>query len=196
MNLVRTVAPAYEPLSLAEVKEYLRISNDDQDWALTGMIRAAREWVENETRRAIMPQTWKAYLDDWPVNDCELLIAPLLAVASLTYKDEAGATTTLSTDIYGYETFFTVGSGEDKPPAGRVYLKPSQSWPSATLWSQAAIVITFTAGYQLGNATEAVQQAAVPETLKHAMKLWLSSAYDNRSITEIMTQARAVSAAA
>ncbi len=68
----KLITPAIlEPISLEELKLHLRIELDvlDEDEYLEGLIIAAREHVEDITRRAIMTQTWNYYLQDWPDGD-------------------------------------------------------------------------------------------------------------------------------
>jgi len=66
MTLFRTVAPAAEPVTLAEAKAYLRLQHDSEDALLAGLVRAAREEVERSTGVALIDQHWRMTLDDWP----------------------------------------------------------------------------------------------------------------------------------
>ena len=66
MTLFRTVAPAAEPVTLAEAKAYLRLQHDSEDALLAGLVRAAREEVERATGIALIDQHWRMTLDDWP----------------------------------------------------------------------------------------------------------------------------------
>lgn len=71
MDAVLITAPVLEPISLEQLKLHLRIELDvlDEDEYLEGLIIAAREHVEDVTRRAIMTQTWEYYLQEWPDGD-------------------------------------------------------------------------------------------------------------------------------
>ena len=66
MTLFRTVAPATEPVTLAEAKAYLRLQHDSEDALLAGLVRAAREEVERSTGAALIDQHWRMTLDAWP----------------------------------------------------------------------------------------------------------------------------------
>lgn len=55
----RIVDPAVEPVTVAEVKEQLRIDGDEEDTLLETMITTARQLAEEETGRAFITQTWE-----------------------------------------------------------------------------------------------------------------------------------------
>jgi uncharacterized phiE125 gp8 family phage protein len=68
MTLYRTVEPATEPVALAEAKQHLRIHHDSEDTLIGGLVRAAREDVERATGLALINQSWRLALDDWPAD--------------------------------------------------------------------------------------------------------------------------------
>ena len=83
--------PAVEPITLAEMKAYLRVDDDDfaQDDLIAGLIRAARLMVEAASRRILIEQSWRVVLDRWPAGGTILLpIAPLIAVDGITRSGE------------------------------------------------------------------------------------------------------------
>jgi uncharacterized phiE125 gp8 family phage protein len=57
MALETLVAPATEPVSLAQARAFLRIGTDGDDSVLTSLIIAAREAVEARTGRALVTRT-------------------------------------------------------------------------------------------------------------------------------------------
>lgn len=67
MSSLQTITPpTVEPVSLAEMKLYLRVDNAAEDAEITEMITDAREWVEERTNRRLVEQTVKWVLDlDW-----------------------------------------------------------------------------------------------------------------------------------
>ena len=80
MTAALITPPALEPVSLAEAKAHLRIDGDDDDALVTAAIVAARVHVEAATRRALIEQGWRVYLDAWPRKRIvPIPIAPLLA---------------------------------------------------------------------------------------------------------------------
>ena len=64
-KIFRTADAAVEPVTLADMKAYLRIPASDttQDTYITALIKAARKWAEEYTRRAFVEQTWVLWFD-------------------------------------------------------------------------------------------------------------------------------------
>ena len=57
-TLTRTAAPTVEPVTLGEIKTHLRLTGTEDDYLLPQLVKAARDYVETFTRRAICTQTW------------------------------------------------------------------------------------------------------------------------------------------
>jgi uncharacterized phiE125 gp8 family phage protein len=135
---------------------------EEQDTAAL-CVKAAREQVETETRRAYMKQTWVLKLRRWwGGRFLELPRPPLLSVTSITYVDTAEATQTLATSVY------KVLTRRHDSPFGGVYLADGEEWPELFGEINAQeITITFVAGYS-SNADEETQRAAVPATARVA----------------------------
>jgi len=74
-GLVQTVAPAAEPVSLAEAYEHCRADPGTEDGLITRMIRSARRYVETVLRRQLMTATWQLTLDTFYGQDAVLGIA-------------------------------------------------------------------------------------------------------------------------
>jgi uncharacterized phiE125 gp8 family phage protein len=155
--------PAAEPVTLAEIKEHLRIDGTAEDNLLTLYARMAREAVEAETWRALMPQTWTLYLPGWPSNGVITLPRPpLRSVTSVTYTSDAGVTATLPATSYRVDT-------ASEP--GRIVLAPGESWPTVALDSGNPIAVTFEAGYANANSVPWIAKAAI---LLHVGDLYLN----------------------
>jgi uncharacterized phiE125 gp8 family phage protein len=83
--------PAGEPLTLAESKAYLRLDDEAEDTLVTTLITAARLHVEGVTGRALMAQSWRLVLDQWPESRVvNLPVAPLVSLTSITAYDADG----------------------------------------------------------------------------------------------------------
>lgn len=161
MGLITTVQPALEPLTVADVATHRR---SGQDAELNGYIVAARQYCENETKRAFITQTIRYTLDAFPcVGIIQLPRPNLLTVSSVSYVDTNGDTQTFSSADYTVDT--------DALP-GRINLDYGISWPS-TRYQPNAVTITYTAGY---GAT----RESVPDCIKHAMLLYIGDLYENR----------------
>ena len=172
MRLTLTTAPKIEPISLTEVKKHLRLATTDaeaaaytsEDNLLNRLITVARTQAEQETGRALITQTKTLYLDEWPGGKEIRLPYPPLQSATVTYRLE-------DDDDYD-ETLSTVDTDIVSEP-GRIVLKPNESWPSGTLYTDKPIKIEFDCGY--GDEAD-----DVPEGIKSAILLKISDLYENR----------------
>jgi hypothetical protein len=68
MSLTLLTPPAVEPVSLAELKEFLRVDAGDtsQDGTIAALATEARGWAEAFTWRRFVQQTWRVQLDFFP----------------------------------------------------------------------------------------------------------------------------------
>lgn len=161
--------PASEPVTVAELKLHARVDISDDDDLLTGLIQAAREWVEGYTARRLIMRTETLLLDSFPSCDRIVIpVAPLQAIGAVTYLDQDGASTTLSSSAYVTDV---------NGPVGVVALKTGQTWPSLTSSQRPvnAVRVAFTSGYASADA--------VPASLKLAVKMLAAHFYENREAT-------------
>lgn len=161
--------PAYEPVSRAEAKRWLRIDADDtnHDQVVDMLVKAMREDAENLTWRAFISRQLRLTLDDWPLDrqygsKIVLPHPPLISVDSFQYLDADGATQTLATTEYDvhaqYEPGFII-------PAWEV------TWPTIRRRPN-ALVITYTAGYAPGSPSD---EASNQENMPAKLRLWMES---------------------
>lgn len=170
MKLTVVTPPATEPLSLVEVKEYLRIDGTDQDAVLGAIIKAARRFCENVQRQAYITQTLELALDAWP-REAHITLprAPLRSVTAVTYTDKDGAEAIMPPSDYIADT---------RAEPGQVVLAYGKNWPSVTLQPVNGVVIRYEAGYGTAATT-------VPETAKQAM--WLLVGHWNERREAVLT---------
>lgn len=91
MALFCTVEPVGEPVTLAEVKENLRLTHASEDEFISGLIRAARMEVEILTGTALLEQEWRLVLDDWPPEGVILLNRfPVKEIKTILVYDQDG----------------------------------------------------------------------------------------------------------
>ncbi len=102
MSLFLVTAPTVEPISLTEAKLHCKIDVTADDALIQGAIRAAREYAETATRRALCQQTWDLKLDGFPCDDepIELPLPPVQSITSITYVDQAGDSQTWASNQY------------------------------------------------------------------------------------------------
>lgn len=165
-----TTAPATEPITLDEAKDWLKVDDTADNDLITALITATREWAEELSGRKLITQTITENLDEWPNSSYRnrrgeilLSVAPVQSVTSIRYYDENGTQQTLSSSRYIVDT---------RTDPTRIALKSDFSWP--TLENRiSAIEIIYVAGY--GSAS------AIPEGIKTAMKLYLGNLYERRT---------------
>lgn len=99
MALITITPPAVEPLSLPQIREYLRQDFSDEDGTMNACIRAARQRVESFTRRRLITQVVE-YRRDGLGGTIRLPVAPVVAVTEITYLDSGGQKQVLSSDLW------------------------------------------------------------------------------------------------
>lgn len=181
-SLTRTIAPVASPVSVAQAKEHLRISQSEtaDDSMIQRYIEAATDLVERELGRVLVQQTWTLKLDAFP-RGCgargrfiELPKVPARSVSSITYVDTNGATQTLASDQYA------VHADDWQPFVSEAY---GVTWPS-TRAQPDAVTVTFVAGYAPAGTSVDVN---IPQTIKHAILLHVQASYDNLQASETQT---------
>lgn len=84
--------PAEEPVSLAEAKAFLKVDDTAEDGLIETLIGAARLHIEGVTGRALLAQSWRVVLDDWPESRVvKLPVTPFISVTQIAAYDAAGA---------------------------------------------------------------------------------------------------------
>ena len=155
-----TSAPAVEPVTLAELRAQLRLVQTEEDGLLASLIKAAREHVEQVTRRALITQGWRIALDGWPAGRIlRLPLAPVLAVTAVTVYGADGMPVTLAPAAW------TLRRGTD--PA-RLVIAPGMGPEPVN-----GLEIDFTAGY-------GASPTDVPEPLRQAVRMLAAHWYEHR----------------
>ena len=171
-GLQLVTGPTQEPLTLEQAKLHARIDTDDDDKLIMPIITAARQWIEGQTRRALVTQTWDYEIDyGWPYTQSGIPTIvipknPVQSITSITYQDNAGTSPqpTLASSQY------TVVNRKH-----RTYIVPAYdvTWPDIRC-VPACVTIRFVAGEAIGS---------VPEQLIEAMKLLVTHFYERRDLT-------------
>jgi uncharacterized phiE125 gp8 family phage protein len=96
--------PLAEPLTLIEVKRWLRVDHDDDNQLIEGLVRAARERVEARTGRALLAQTWRIVLDQWPAaGRVALPVMPVISVAAVRVANASGQFNAVASSSYSLD---------------------------------------------------------------------------------------------
>jgi len=80
MKRTLVTPPVYYPLVLDQVKAHLNIDYTNDDAYLQTLIAVATAKAEQITRRRLITQTWKLFLDQWPSGDIVLPFGKLSSV--------------------------------------------------------------------------------------------------------------------
>jgi uncharacterized phiE125 gp8 family phage protein len=173
MALRRIVAPEVEPLTLAEVKEHLRVDHTASDSIIQAYIAAATSYVDGEfgvLGRALVTQTWELVLDHFPVHEIKIPLPPLQSVESIKYDDPDGFEQTLATDQYYVD--------DASEPAWVVPI--TGGWPTAVLEAINSVRIRYVAGYEPTTDSPPDLAGNVPRAIKQAMLLHIGSFHEHR----------------
>lgn len=186
-------APADEPVSLAEVKTFLRIDGTADDAILNMLIASARRMAEEYTKRAFITQTWQLVMDmfaAWEqvpapgyriaptpflVNGSQaiqLSRQPIQEIIEITATDTANIETPVSADVYTLDT-----------ASGSILLNEGQNWPTG-LRARSAVKVVFVAGW--------ASAADVPEPIKQGIMQHVAASYSNKVCADIPEGAKAL----
>ena len=157
-------APATQPVSLDEAKQFLNILHDDDNVLLTAFITAATQYLDGYSGvlgRAILLQTWEMPFDRFPAGRCGLSLpfGGVTGIVSLQWKDSQGVDHSVDASDCVLETLTT----------GQVVsLKQGSVWPS----TGQSIRLIFEAGV--------LSAAQVPEIIKTTIKWMVADFYERR----------------
>lgn len=172
-------APQVEPVTLEEARAHLRVVDTSEDMLIQGLIVAAREYAQTQTRRALITQTLRLTLDSFPGpslmgvpygrayslprHAIALEYGPVQEVVSIQYTDMGGVTQTMPATDY-------VAVLDSEP----VRITPvfGKIWP-INLPQIGSVRVTFRAGY--GDS-----EVEVPAGIRQWMLLRIGTLYENR----------------
>ena len=172
--------PTQEPLSLQEVKDYLRVEDNTDERTLRPLIETARRWCEEHINRSLLQTTYRQFIDsiadevpltegltDGPdlnyyKNYIVLSKSPIISVTHIkTYNDADESTTFASSKYYL----------DNAREPGRIVLRNGETFPTALRLAN-AIEIEYVAGYS------SISQ--IPEPLKVGMLQHIAFMYEQR----------------
>ncbi len=140
MRLTKLTDPTTLPVSLSDVKDHLRIEQDEVDYDndLKELIYAAGSYVAEETHSTLITTQFTAKWDCFSSEVMKIPGWPIISIDSIQYVDDDGVTQTLSPSLYRTELV--------QCPAT---IRPaiSEDWPSTEADAIDAVTVTFTAGY-------------------------------------------------
>lgn len=149
----QATAPASEPLTLTETKEFLRVETSGDDDMITRMIAVARIAAEQYLRRSLITQSWKVSFDDYAPQEVNLPRGTIQSITSAKLIARDGTETLISASNY--------------------YLSARRKLVFDIAPMSHRVEIVYSAGY--GDAS------TVPENIKQGMLSHVSRMYDERS---------------
>lgn len=187
--------PSNDPVSLADAKLYLRVTDSADDDLITSLITAATRKVENYINQFLITQTWKVTMDhipllqrdsrdsggalsggsSWQEGTFDLPVSEVRSQADFFHLPRGPVQSISSFNSVGRDdslTAFTEFNLDNDSDAPRIYLKSDKTWPT-DLRSRNAIQITVVYGY--GN-----NEIDVPGDITTAIKIVLTPLYEDR----------------
>lgn len=158
---------AQKPITLDEVKTYLKIDGSDLDTDLSLFIDTVTNKAEQITGRDFLTKTYKGYLDCFPSSSSQgiqIRKSKLQTITSIKYLVATVLTTFDSTNYYI----------TDKQEYSEIWLLDTKTYPTdVDVNRKQAIEIIFTAGF-------GTDPCDVPQDLKNAMLAHVSFLNENR----------------
>lgn len=157
--MILVTPPSGVPVSLALLKEHLRIDHDDEDTPLEGYLNTAATFIEQWSGVSLLERTYKTFLDAWP-TEVFLPMGPMVSVTHVKTYDDADAATTWSASEYYVDTV-----------KGRILPRANTAFPLPERVAN-GIEIQWVAGHATADET--------PENLRQAILLTAGHYYRNR----------------
>jgi uncharacterized phiE125 gp8 family phage protein len=168
-DVVQTVAPVADPVTLAEMRAHLRVDNTAEDTWISSAIASATKSIEAFTGRAFVPRTYQATVPNF-YDVMTLPWSPIIGITSIQYYDESSPVVlqTLASTVY-------------ELTQNRILRRSGQSWPTLDRRYN-AVLITYTAGDAPTSSPE-VPAESVGEDVKMAIMLTVADLFENREGT-------------
>lgn len=163
MTIMQTSTPLYYPVLLQDVKDYLKVTNEDTDAEITGLIASATKSAETFCNRPFIQREFTETFDYFPAcirpEKC-----PIISVTSIEYVDQDAQTQNYTT--------YQLDKGS-KFIQGRIIPNNDSYWPS-TKSVLNAVTLKYEAGYGADWNT-------VPEDVKMAIRYLVSLYFNKRT---------------
>ncbi|MEL6298933.1 MAG: head-tail connector protein [Pseudomonadota bacterium] len=155
MALKQLVAPAAEPISLAEAKAFLRLDTETEDAFVSSLIKTSRLHIEAALDLALITQRWRLTSRVASLQPVPVPLHPVREVVGASAIDAGGASTAIPLD--------QVDVNLDERPAT----------VCVTAEFGKRVAIDFEAGF-------GADPADVPEPIRQALLLLVAHWFENR----------------
>lgn len=166
-NLEIITPPAEEPVSLDDVKDFIRYEDTLQDSYITALIPAARRQVEQWTNRTLINTDFKYYVT---AGYCfpRVIQLPISTVIEaglvVQYLDCNDTLQTVDASVYKLDNKSMINS---------IYERYNECFPTDVMPESNSIIISLTAGF-------GVDRSFVPSNYKQAILLICSYMFEMR----------------
>ena len=166
MTIELISASAQLPILLSEVRDFLKISHQDEDALLASYIRAATGVCENFTGRKLIKQQWQLSLNDWREEVVTLPLSPVLSIDNI--------------EVWDGSIFQVIDPAhyllDNTSFQARILPSPTYQWPDPQI-EVGGIKILVSAGF--GD-----DQNTVPHDIRLGIMHWVAAAYDGHETSE------------
>ena len=180
-GLIINTEPVQEPVTLQEVKEYLRVEDSTDERTLRPLIESARRYAEEYLGRALVSTTFQQFYDsldemedplfegvrqgpylNYYKNHLVLAKGPVISVTHVKTFDDADTSTTMDSSKYYLDNA--------REPA-RIVHRTGETFPTALRVAN-AIEVQFVAGYS--------SVYAIPEPIRLGILQHIAHLYEHR----------------
>lgn len=162
MTPILLTGPLVEPVTLADIKGYLRLDGNHEDRLINSLMTAARLMVEAESGRCLIAQNWRMVFDHWPIGGViRVPVSPLISLIEARVYDTDGEPVSVPLDYFNVDTLgdpARIVSRQSLPLPGRAF---------------GGIEIDVRVGY-------GETQADVPMPLRQAVRAIVARWFENR----------------
>ena len=184
--------PSVDPVSVMEVKNYLRVDGNSEDSVIESMIKAATVILEDYCDTKFIEQTWLEYHDCFPFKEknewwdgvkeiavselysslpyIDLMLGPIKSYIGLKTYPDSGISETFDPSNYVVDT---------SNAFGRIALKMGSVWPTTILRKVNGIEHEYIVGLS-------PDQASLPHNIKQAIFVFIARMYEKRGDDNII----------
>lgn len=165
-SITQITPPVVEPVSLAEAKAQCRIDSEAEDALVQSYITMSRQYVEDILDTSLITQVWEARYDTFPLWEIVLPRPPMAPQpVTVTYRDEAGSTGTLTSGASQFQV-------DSHVVPGRIYPNYNGVWP-AVRGDENSVTVRWAAGYGSTGAN-------CPPVVRQLILLQVAHLFENR----------------
>lgn len=157
---VLVTPPASLPISVADVKNALRVDEADSDAQIERLIKSAVAHYEGWSGVlgiAIVEQTWRQDYSHFE-DKMNLNVRPVMSITSVKYRNEAGQIATVAAENYALKA----------DGGGRSYVRFSNDFTvPVDLYEDAPVSIEYVTGWPAAGVPADIQTAIILRVQKH-----------------------------